>query len=220
MIIRKEYRGCIKSGISREILEKTCRSAEMRVREMIKEKRLLTASLYEYKEMCFLYYEALEEELKPEDFLTDMEAILEMWPEEQGKTPWAEMYPVFWHQIPQTEEQWQKARTNENKTRIGRIAFLHPEKLFSYTYWHKALVDEGLLKGDQYQFISLHENILFSYFETPKHMVNIRQMEAQSDVIDGWTEADPESHFDREKAGGENFRILPALFSAGGDAEE
>ena len=149
----------------------------------------MTASLYEYKEMCFLYYEALEEELKPEDFLTDMEAILEMWPEEQGKTPWAEMYPVFWHQIPQTEEQWQKARTNENKTRIGRIAFLHPEKLFSY-------------------------------FETPKHMVNIRQMEAQSDVIDGWTEADPESHFDREKAGGENLRILPALFSAGGDAEE
>lgn len=61
---------------------------------------------------------------------------------------------------------------------------------------------------------------LFSYFETPKHMVNIRQMEAQSDVIDGWTEADPESHFDREKAGGENFRILPALFSAGGEAEE
>lgn len=45
--------------------------------------------------MCFLYYEALEEELKPEDFLTDMEAILETWPEEQGKTPWAEMYPVF-----------------------------------------------------------------------------------------------------------------------------
>ena len=26
------------------------------------------------------------------------------------------------------------------------------------------IVEEGLLKGDQYQFISLHENILFSYF--------------------------------------------------------
>lgn len=220
MIIRKEYRACLKNGISREILEKTCRSAEKRVKEMIKEKRLLTASLYEYKEMCFLYYEALEEGLKPEDFLADMEEILEMWPEEQGKTPWAEMYPIFWHQVPQTEGQWQQARKNEKKTRIGRLAFLYPEKLFSYTYWHKALVEEGLLKGDQYQFISLHENILFSYFETPKNMVNIKQMDQQSHVITRWTEADPESHFDREKAGGENFRILPALFSAGREAEE
>lgn len=220
MIIRKEYRACLKSGISREILEKTCRSAEKCVKEMIKEKRLLTASLYEYKEMCFLYYEALEEGLKPEDFLADMEEILEMWPEEQGKTPWAEMYPVFWHQVPQTEGQWQQARKNEKKTRIGRIAFLYPEKLFSYTYWHKALVEEGLLKGDQYQFISLHENILFSYFETPKNMVNIKQMDQQSHVITRWTEADPESHFDREKAGGENFRILPVLFSVGREAEE
>lgn len=220
MIIRKEYRACLKNGISREILEKTCRSAEKRVKEMIKEKRLLTASLYEYKEMCFLYYEALEEGLKPEDFLADMEEILEMWPEEQGKTPWAEMYPVFWHQVPQTEGQWQQARKNEKKTRIGRIAFLYPEKLFSYTYWHKALVEEGLLKGDQYQFISLHENILFSYFETPKNMVNIKQMDQQSHVITRWTEADPESHFDREKAGGENFRILPAIFSVGREAEE
>lgn len=220
MIIRKEYRACLKNGISREILEKTCRSAEKRVKEMIKEKRLLTASLYEYKEMCFLYYEALEEGLKPEDFLADMEEILEMWPEEQGKTPWAEMYPVFWHQVPQTEGEWQQARKNEKKTRIGRIAFLYPEKLFSYTYWHKALVEEGLLKGDQYQFISLHENILFSYFETPKNMVNIKQMDQQSHVITRWTEADPESHFDREKAGGENFRILPALFSVGREAEE
>ena len=61
---------------------------------------------------------------------------------------------------------------------------------------------------------------MFSYFETPKNMVNIKQMDQQSHVITRWTEADPESHFDREKAGGENFRILPALFSVGREAEE
>ena len=53
-----------------------------------------------------------------------------------------------------------------------------------------------------------------------KNMVNIKQMDQQSHVITRWTEADPESHFDREKAGGENFRILPALFSVGREAEE
>ena len=35
-------------------------------------------------------------------------------------------------------------------------------EMFSYTYWHYAIVQEGLLKGDKYQYISLHENVLFS----------------------------------------------------------
>ena len=63
----------------------------------------------------------------------------------------------------------------------------------SYTYWHQAIVEEGLLKGDQYQFISLHENILFSYFEEPKNMVNITGMEKASEVIDKWLAVNPES---------------------------
>lgn len=104
----------------------------------------------------------------------------------------------------------------EKKTRIGRIAYLWPEKLFSYTYWHKAIVDEGLLKGDQYQCIALHENILFSYFEEPKTMVNIRQNDGQeSEVIREWMNMDPESHFDRKKAGGDNFIIIDPVLSVG-----
>ena len=46
-------------------------------------------------------------------------------------------------------------------------------KAVFYTYWHYAIVQEGLLKGDKYQYISLHENVLFSYFEEPRHNVNI-----------------------------------------------
>ncbi len=204
MIERKQYRGCLKKNTSPQVLNDACKSAKLCAEKLIEEKRLLTASLYEYNGMCFLYYEALEKGVIPEDFLSALDEVLETWPEEQGLTSWVPMYPIYWHQIPDSVENWQKARNlldedgkKTEKDRIGRIAFVYPEKLFSYTYWHQAIVGEGLLKGDQYQFISLHENILFSYFETPKHMVNIKNTEEESKVIREWMEADPESHFDR-----------------------
>ena len=185
MIERKQYRGCLKKNTSPQVLNDACKSAKLCAEKLIEEKRLLTASLYEYNGMCFLYYEALEKGVIPEDFLSALDEVLETWPEEQGLTSWVPMYPIYWHQIPDSVENWQKARNlldedgkKTEKDRIGRIAFVYPEKLFSYTYWHQAIVGEGLLKGDQYQFISLHENILFSYFETPKHMVNIKNSES------------------------------------------
>ena len=70
--------------------------------------------------------------------------------------------------------------------------------------------------GDKYQCIALHENILFSYFEEPRFNVNIKNEPGmESKVIEGWMKADPESHFDRVKAGGANFRIIEQLFTVG-----
>ena len=68
-----------------------------------------------------------------------------------------------------------------------------------------------MLKGDKYQYISLHENVLFSYFEEPRHNVNITGKEEESKVIDGWMAVDPESHFDREKACGNNFLVIDPI---------
>lgn len=55
------------------------------------------------------------------------------------------MYHIYHHSIPGDVSEWVKERA-ANENRIGRIAFLKPEKLFSYTYWHYAIVQEGLLK--------------------------------------------------------------------------
>ncbi|MDO5416636.1 MAG: hypothetical protein Q4F29_05510 [Lachnospiraceae bacterium] len=214
-VLRRQFRGCLKDGTENtEEWNTACREAETLIRQSIREGRLLTASLYRYQNMLFLYYEALNKEVMPEDFLSPLAPFLETWPEESGKREWAAMYAIYWHSVPKETAAWEAARCGA-KQRIGRIAFVHPEKLFSYTYWHQAIVEEGLLKGDQYQFISLHENILFSYFEEPKHLVNIRGSEEESRVIGDWLKADPESHFDRVKAGGSNFRIIEAVLSAG-----
>ncbi len=69
------------------------------------------------------------------------------------------------------------------------------------------------MKGDKYAFISLHENILFSYYEEPRNNVNIRNADEESIVIDKWIKAGPESHFDRVKAKGSNFLVIPCLFT-------
>lgn len=210
-MIREQYRGCLKETASEQELEEALIKARECVRKIIGEGRLLSVCLYRYKQMVFLYYEALEEKICPEEFLFALTPLLELWPEEQGKTPWAYMYHIYHHSLPQDAETWEMERTGE-KIKIGRIAFLYPEKLFSYTYWHKAIVDEGRLLGDKYQCISLHENILFSYYEEPRTNVNLcGDAAAQSQVMEGWLAAGPESHFDRQKAGGDNFLVIAPL---------
>lgn len=211
MITRHQYRGCLKQDADGERLTDALLEMREDVKKFIDGKRLLAVYLYRYKRMCFLYYEALEEGIGPNDFSGALMPLLEMWPEEEGKTPWAYMYHIFHHSIPGEPEGWEKERTGE-KTKIGRIAFLYPEKLFSYACWHKAIVDEGKHAGDKYQCIALHENILFSYYEEPRTNVNLcGEQGAESEALKGWMAADPESHFNRGKAGSDNFLVIEPI---------
>lgn len=211
MIERNQYRACLKSGIEvhdwSRALSRTCET----LKEQKEDGCILTACMYRYENMLFLYVEALRENCDVEAMFSELTSYLEMWPEQKGLTPWAKMYHIYHHSMPDKKDEWIKERAVCDK-RIGRIAFLKPEKLFSYTYWHYAIVEEGLLKGDKYQYISLHENILFSYFEEPRTNVNIKGIDEESKVIDGWLAVDPESHFDREKAHGNNFLIIDPVF--------
>lgn len=97
------------------------------------------------------------------------------------------------------------------------LPFLRDSKLFSYVYYHKGLVDEGLICGDRYQSIALHENILFSYFEEPRGSVNIKKdYEHESKVLEEWLAIDPESHFIHMPEGeGANFMFLPEVLALG-----
>lgn len=151
----------------------------------------------------------------PAEFLSPLTPYLCAWPGQKGERFWVHMYHIYYHSVPKSAEDWKRA-TIPNQRR-GRIAFLRDDKLFSYTYFHKAIVDEGLLTGDRYQSIALHENILFSYFEEPKTFTNIKNnLQEKSKVIEGWMAVDPESHFIHMPEGeGENFMFLPALFALG-----
>ncbi len=153
--------------------------------------------------------------LPPAALLAPLSPLLKPWPGQQGERLWVYMYPIYCHNIPEGVEDWRRAGIPEK--RRGRIAFLRADKVFDYTYFHKAIVEEGLLMGDRYQSIALHENILFSYFEEPKTLSNVKRVEGQeSKVIQEWIARDPESHFIHTPEGeGENFMFLPALFAMG-----
>lgn len=72
------------------------------------------------------------------------------------------------------------------------------------------------MQGDRYHSIALHENTLFSYFEEPKTMVNIRGVAEQpSPALAAWEAADPEGHFIRLPGAAGNFLFLPAVFAFG-----
>lgn len=158
--------------------------------------------------------------IRPEELLAPLDPFLQLWPGQRGDRLWAHMYHIYYHSVPQSPGQWRRAAVPEK--RRGRIAFLRDDKLFSYIYFHKAIVDEGLLTGDRYQSIALHENILFSYFEEPKTFVNVRgDSSGESQVIRDWMAVDPESHFIHMPLGeGENFMFLPALFAVGVEDEQ
>lgn len=153
--------------------------------------------------------------IRAEELLEPLKSFLQVWPGQNGDRLWVHMYHIYYHSVPESPEQWKRAAVPDK--RRGRIAFLRDDKLFSYTYFHKAIVDEGLLCGDRYQSIALHENILFSYFEEPRTFVNVRgDASRESRVIEDWLAVDPESHFIHMPEGkGENFMFLPALFALG-----
>ena len=188
-----------------------------------------------YGEQVFFYLEYIAEEENTVDeaewrsklpslaqeFLGH-ENVLEKWPSfDASKTQkeeryWVYMYPVFWFDEPRSLDTWK--RKEEPDQRCGRIAVLHSEKLFSYICHHQAIVEEGLLVGDRRQMISQHENLLFSYFETPRNreQVNISRRQEVSKEIKRWEEVDPESHFYHfPEAHGENFLVIPTVFSVG-----
>ncbi len=153
--------------------------------------------------------------LYPEELLVAISPYLQVWPGQADDRLWVHMYHIYYHDEPKSPEYW--ARSTKPELRRGRIAFLREDKVFSYVYFHKALVDEGLLLGDRYQSIALHENILFSYFEEPKTMSNVQHdFTRESEVIHEWLAVDPESHFIHTPEGqGENFMFLPAFFALG-----
>lgn len=245
-IYRLHYRGQLKAGTSVEALREAAEQCVKNVRQAQKQGKVLTAALYQADRMLFLYYEAIGEALAvtepiamsqgpdggqegipesgedvkttcpyPDELLAPLNPYLQVWPGQTDDRLWVHMYHIYYHNLPESVEDWRRTAIPEK--RRGRIAFLRDDKLFSYTYFHRAIVEEGLLSGDRYQSIALHENILFSYFEEPKTMVNVRRdASKESEVIKDWLAADPESHFIHMPEGnGENFMFLPALFAVG-----
>ncbi len=217
MIRRMQYRCSFKPDLSgTEAMAESCRE---RFVSLINSGSVINASFYRYESMGFLYVEENVEDvnspgLDVDGLMSELVPCLRPWPEEDGDRFFVPMINVYYHHVPGDDiDSWEHERTTSDKQRIGRVAFVFPDKLPSYVMYHNAIVQEGLLKGDKYAFISMHENLLFSYYEEPRNNVNIKDSGEESRVINDWLLADPESHFDRIKAEGSNFLVIPCIFT-------
>ena len=216
MIRRLQYRCSFKHGADITSALSACKE---KVIEYVNSGKLCNVSFYRHEDMGFLYFEEIVSSAEApafniEQLMADMKPFLKTWPREEGDVLFVPMINVYYHHVPDEDiDAWEYERTTALQTRIGRIAFVYPDKLPSYVMHHTAIVNEGLWKGDKYAFISMHENILFSYYEEPRNNVNISDTEKESEAIAAWMAVDPESHFDRVKARGENFLVIPCLFT-------
>ncbi len=219
MLVRSQYRCSFKTMTNDVPMDGILERCKQEFSMLIKRGKVCNASFFRYENMGFLYLEEIisdenDASIDVDHVMADLKPYLKPWPEENGDRYFVKMINVYYHHIPEDSlDAWEHERTTSIKERIGRVAFVFADKLPSYVMYHKKIVDEGLLKGDKYAFISMHENLLFSYYEEPRNNVNIKNSEQESAVINEWMKVDPESHFDRVKAKGNNFLVIPCLFS-------
>lgn len=221
---RASYRAVLAPDAAAADVERAVAGVAVAAQELVDRGEVLTAGLFGYRDQLFLYLEFIYEGARPDadgiaawpDRAGWMAGLLVPFPKLGGTAGWAYMYPVFWFDEPASVEGF--ARTQAPDARCGRIARLYPDKLMSYVCHHQAIAREGTFVGDRYQFISLQDDVLFSYFETPRdrEQVNIRRTSAPSEEIGAWLAVDPASHFDHfPEAHGDDFLIIDTLVSVG-----
>ena len=213
-VYRCHYRGRLED-VDAAALVDLLQQCEQNAQQLINDGALMTAALYYYGNQLFLYYEAVGEEIRPERFMAPLHPVLSQWPQKEDTCDWALMYNVFWHDAPKDDEDWKRSVPPER--RRGRIAWLKHDTMFRYVYHHFAIAEEGILQGDRYQSIALHEDILFSYFEEPRTPGNLRRdTTLQSQTIQAWLDVNPESDFiPLPGSNGSNFLLLPQYFALG-----
>ena len=213
-VYRCHYRGRLEEADAAQLAD-MLQQCEQNAQRLINDGALMTAALYYYGNQLFLYYEAVGEEIRPERFMAPLHPVLSQWPQKEDTCDWALMYNVFWHDAPKDDEDWKRSVPPER--RRGRIAWLKHDTMFRYVYHHFAIAEEGILQGDRYQSIALHEDILFRYFEEPRTPGNLRRdTTLQTQTIQAWLDVNPESHFiPLPGSNGSNFLLLPQYFALG-----
>ena len=120
---------------------------------------------------------------------------------------------VYYTCIPRSQEQWRRPHGKQKLCRIGKLV---PDKIASYIKYHRLYMEEGIRKGDKYQYISLLGNTLFLYYESPVEETCLRpDKTGESMVQKEWITKNPPAHFDHSFSGEANFINLEPVLSWG-----
>jgi len=206
-------------GSTEEAFSKAAAQTHELAAEAVRRGEMMTCAMFRHEQLIFLYIEYIGNETfyQPQgEVFAPMHDVLMPWPGFYEDTDWTYMEPVFWFDVPKSVDHWR--RKMKPDARCGRIARLQPNKLWGYVTHHLAIVEEGTFVGDRFQFISIHENLLFSYYETPRDRenTNVKGISAESVEIERWKAVDPRNHFIHfEEAGGADFLTIQTVFDVG-----
>ena len=155
----------------------------------------MTLSLYKWEQNIFLYYECIGITIQPHDIFSNLGDCLMGWPGKKDKRKWIPMMDVFHFNQPISKKHWRRKKPVERK--VGKVAHLKPEMISSYIYYHYQLQEERAFLGDKYEIISLHENLLFGYFEFPKVIEEplVEKKLSTSGTPKNWEDAHMDVHF-------------------------
>lgn len=172
---------------------------------------VMTAQLYRHGDLVFLYAETLGAPADPEALVPALSGALAPWPTPEGTTTWVPLVEVFHFNAPVDADHWRRKTPPDQ--RLGRVAFLRPEKVASYVYYHYQLQEERAFGGGKYESIWLLGTLLFQYKERP--------VDTEPPVVAGalatrgtpadWTQARMDLHFRPWPDGSLFFRDLPCL---------
>jgi len=231
-VLRFHYRSNLKDNYDIELFEKALEECKQKASLKINNDKILTCALFHYNNMLFLYIEFIVEKEASENvnnndiygeiaenIFQPLAPYLKVWPGCTSDRIWVQMFHIYCFAYPENLDEWRRPVSPDK--RCGRIAILHTNKLYSYIYHHYAIVKEGCFKGDKYQSIALHENIAFSYFETPRdrYITSVKRDASQESIeLKNWTDIDPESHFIHlPGSNGQNFLEIPCCFALSND---
>lgn len=164
-VYRRQWRGALKAGAA-PALAKTALSGHPALTAALAGGGVLGLNIYLWEGNLFVYCEGLGAPPDPHDLLAPLAPELAAWPGKSAQRLWIEMMDVFHFNEPVSPEHWRRKAPVER--RDGRLGVLKPECVSSYIYYHYGLQEERTFGGDKYEIISLHENILFGYFERPE----------------------------------------------------
>lgn len=163
MIYRKMYRS--------EMKLETCVSfrSQLAEHEQLLRRKLhipevLTCSIFAYQRTLCIYMETTDPGFEfswPELLVEGVEC----WPGEGTPRTVVKMMDVFHDGVPADEHSWREGRSIEGRS--ASLARLNEAWVSSYIFYHYQMQEEYPESFNKTYLIGLHEQLIFSYHETP-----------------------------------------------------
>lgn len=205
------YRAQMKAGMEEKA--KDLLREEKRAKELVENGMVMTFAAFSWKKNIFLYYECMDEEVFPEEVFPGVAEYLEDWPGKDMPRKWIPMIDVFHFNEPVSKEHWLRKEAVE--LRKGRVAYLKPEMMSSYIYYHYGLQEERAFLGGKYEIIAMHEDLLFGYQEFPnvvEEPVAAKRLSTKA-TPENWNDTRMDLHFNPWEDGYLYFKPIDQIFA-------